>query len=418
MSTISSGSNSAARRLAAASFVVLCVLAAGVPAGAQVPGGSPPYGTLVGSGTITPLSPKLSFSDGPFAVPNPSAQGSILNLVVSAPTTPTCTATPTLPGGLLNANQCDFYNLTVSASALAASKNLQVVVAWPDTENPTDQSEFDLYVYDSAGNVVASAFSGNAAPRVATMPVPPDGTNYTVQVVPFNPEGFSYTATVQLIPKPIFTIPPPNPNAARFQTYLSPGGMGENAGEPSIGIDWNSNDPSLKHGTVNTGGVSFYQSGPNTLRISFDDCSSPAADAWDDVSTPLVQQFVFSDPIGWTDSTTGRVFSLDLIGFQGDSFMATSDDDGTTWLPAQGGGAPQGGDHETLGGGPYHAPIPNPAPVYPNAIYYCSQNIAPEAECSRSDDGGRTFGPGVPIYQTTDCVSSGSIHGHVKVGPD
>ncbi|HWC64896.1 MAG TPA: sialidase family protein, partial [Thermoanaerobaculia bacterium] len=273
-------------------------------------------------------------------------------------------------------------------------------------------------VYDAGGNVVASAFSGNSAPRVATMPVPPDGTNYTVQVVPFNPEGFSYTATAQLIPKPVFTAPPPNPAAARFQTYLSPGGMGENAGEPSIGIDWNANDPSLRHGTVNTGGVSFYQSGPNTLRISFDDCSSPAADTWDDVSTPLVQQFVFSDPIGWTDPMTGRVFSLDLIGFQGDSFMATSDDDGTTWLPSQGGGVPQGGDHETLGGGPYHAPIPDPAPVYPNAIYYCSQNIAPEAECSRSDDGGKTFGPGVPIYQTTDCVSSGSIHGHVKVGPD
>jgi hypothetical protein len=249
------------------------------------------------------------------------------------------------------------------------------------------------------------------------VPIPPDGTKYVVQVVPFNPEGFSYTATVQLVNKPTFTLPPPNPAAARFQTFLSPDGMAENAGEPSIGIDWNPNDASLKHGTVNSGGVSFFQSGPNTFRISFDDCSSPAADLWEDVSTPLVQQFVFSDPIGWVDSTTGRVFSLDLIGFQGDSFMATSDDDGADWLPAQGGGVPQGGDHETLGGGPYHAPL-TATPAYPNAVYYCSQNIVPEAECSRSDDGGTTFGPGIPIYQTSDCLASGSIHGHVKVGPD
>jgi hypothetical protein len=400
-------------------FLALAITAVfSAVASAQVPGGSPPYGKLVGSGTITPLNPRLTFSDGPFAVPNPSAQGSILNLLVSAPTTPTCTDTPSLPGGLLSSNQCDFFNLTTGASAVAATKNLQVVVSWPDANNPTDQSEFDLYVYDASGNVVAGSFSGNAAPRSVTMPIPPDGTNYTIQVVPFNPEGFSYTATVQLIAKPTFTVPPPNPAAARFQTYLSPAGMGENAGEPSIGIDWNANDASLRHGTVNAGGVSFFQSGPNTLRLSFDDCSSPAAHLWEDVSTPLVQQFVFSDPIGWVDPATGRAFSLDLIGFQGDSFMATSDDDGATWLPSQGGGVPQGGDHETLGGGPYHAPLPSPSPVYPNAIYYCSQNIAPQAECSRSDDGGRTFGPGIPIYQTTDCVSSGSIHGHVKVGPN
>ena len=55
--------------------------------------------------------------------------------------------------------------------------------------------------------------------------------------------------------------------------------------------------------------------------------------------------------------------------------------------------------------------------VYPNAIYYCTQNIEPEAECSRSDDGGLTFGPGVPIYQNvSQCI--GSIHGHVKVARD
>src|SRR4029077_9950103 len=101
------------------------------------------------------------------------------------------------------------------------------------------------------------------------------------------------------------------------------------------------------------------------------------------------------------------------------SFARYSDYDGNTTLPMQGGGAPAGPDHETLGGGPYNdaaLPPPPPHPTYPNAIYYCSQNIAGDAECSRSDAGGLTFGPGVPLFSVAQCT--GGIHGHVKVAPD
>ena len=34
---------------------------------------------------------------------------------------------------------------------------------------------------------------------------------------------------------------------------------------------------------------------------------------------------------------------------------------------------------------------------------------------ARSDDGGLTFGPGVPMWNITQC---GGLHGHIKVGPD
>src|SRR6185369_3100831 len=114
----------------------------------------------------------------------------------------------------------------------------------------------------------------------------------------------------------------------------------------------------------------------------FDDCSSPAGHTWEDVSTPFVQQFALSDPIGFVDHTTGRIFQLDLIGGQGNSFAAFSDDDGQTWTPMQGGGAPAGPDHETLGGGPFAAPLTrDPAgALYPNAIYYCSQDIVGNAQ--------------------------------------
>jgi hypothetical protein len=40
--------------------------------------------------------------------------------------------------------------------------------------------------------------------------------------------------------------------------------------------------------------------------------------------------------------------------------------------------------------------------------------VTPGATCGRSDDGGLTFGPAVPIYDGTQCSG---IHGHVRVGP-
>src|SRR6185436_13930001 len=52
--------------------------------------------------------------------------------------------------------------------------------------------------------------------------------------------------------------------------------------------------------------------------------------------------------------------------------------------------------------------------VYPNAVYYCSQDAA-VIFCARSDDGGLTFGPGIPAYNLTQCTN---LHGHVKVAPD
>ncbi len=96
--------------------------------------------------------------------------------------------------------------------------------------------------------------------------------------------------------------------------------------------------------------------------------------------------------------------------------MCYSDDEGRTWSPSQGGGLNSGVDHQTVGGGPYS---PNgvgalPTSTYPNAVYYCSQDVA-DANCASSHDGGVTFGPAVPMYSLLDC---GGLHGHVKVAPN
>lgn len=92
----------------------------------------------------------------------------------------------------------------------------------------------------------------------------------------------------------------------------------------------------------------------------------------------------------------------------------------------QGSGINSGVDHQTVGGGPYAknadgslkgGAIQKPgadAKIYPNAVYYASQDIG-VAEIARSDDGGLTFGVAVPMYDITQC---GGLHGHIKVAPD
>jgi hypothetical protein len=55
-----------------------------------------------------------------------------------------------------------------------------------------------------------------------------------------------------------------------------------------------------------------------------------------------------------------------------------------------------------------------PSPAYPNAVYYCSQDVA-FANCALSVDGGLTYGPAVPMYNLLQCAG---LHGHIKIGPD
>jgi hypothetical protein len=163
----------------------------------------------------------------------------------------------------------------------------------------------------------------------------------------------------------------------------------------------------------------MYQAGLSTFKAMFDDSTSPATATWSDVSANLTNgcpqgSTTSLDPILFTDHATGRTFESQLSGV--DSLTCWTDDDGATWNPSQGGGIPSGVDHQTLGGGPWSANGVGGLPLtdYPNAVYYCSQDIA-TAFCAVSRDGGTTFGAGVPTYSLLDC---GGLHGHVKVAPD
>ncbi len=357
---------------------------------------SPALASTPSSGALTDANPTLTYTAGPFLIPN---------VTDNVNGTPSCD--PTIP-----AEQCDTFALTVNVAAKDAStKRIKVTISFP-----ISAGEFDVFVFDSQGNLLGSDTAGGE-PSVATIPAV-SGT-YSIVVDPWNPLGQSFTATVSLEaipPQP----PPPTGIPPRFQVYPAPTSAGgaQSSGEPSISVDWNPNVASLKSGTVNQGGVAFFTANLNQFRLSFDDCSSPAAATWTDVSSP-VETVTTLDPIGLCDhfggSHPGRLFQSQLAGAT--SLLAFSDDDGATWLQSQGSGQPAGVDHQTLGSGPYNTaatPPPPPHPAYNNAVYYCSQDIA-TAFCARSDDGGLTFGPGVPIYNLTQCSG---IHGHVKVAPD
>ena len=361
---------------------LLGLLSAGVLAAGMLSGSGSAVASSPGEGTVSDSSTSVSWTGGPFVAPNTT--GTALDA-------PDCSAP----------QSCDDFTLHVSTPAgYGDTHSLKVDVTWPQTA-----ADFDVYVLDSAGNPVGQAAS-SADPEEVVLP-PTSGT-YTVRVVPFLPLGQSYSAKATLVDTPV----PPPPGTATppgFATYAAPKGLNQdvnNAGEPSIGSSWKT-------------GATMYQAYLSTYKVTFDDSVSPAKATWSDVSASAAkgcpQGGVASlDPILFTDHATGRTFESQLSGQ--DSLTCYTDDDGRTWQPSTGGGIPSGVDHQTIGGGPYSPNGVGPLPTssYPNAVYYCSQDIA-TAFCAASHDGGTTFGPGVPTYSLLDC---GGLHGHVKVAPD
>jgi hypothetical protein len=152
----------------------------------------------------------------------------------------------------------------------------------------------------------------------------------------------------------------------------------------------------------------------STFKVGFDAAN---AATWTDRSAGATNGCPLNgikslDPILFTDQQTGRTFESQLAGKT--ALTCYTDDDGQTWNPTSGSGINSGVDHQTIGGGRFSdKALAKPIGSYPNAVYYCSQDIA-DASCASSLDGGRTYGPAVPVYDLTQC---GGLHGHVKVDP-
>ena len=281
--------------------------------------------------------------------------------------------------------------------------NLVITTSWPNAAE-----DYDVYLLQGAAVIKDAASSSN--PEVIINDAAAGA--YTVRVVPFAVAGGTTTTVIELIEKPVAPPPPPPASGTpRYQVYSAPGEMGNSAGEPTLGAG--------KPSAGQPGGPTLYIAGLETLRVTWDDCSSPARPLWEDKSFATTS-VVTLDPILFTDVGAGRLSPARLLVSQlgpKTSFLAYSDTNGDSYLPSQGSGLNSGVDHQTVGGGPYRndsTPPPPPHPLYPNAIYYASQDVA-VAQLGRSDDGGQTFGPAVPMYNLTQC---GGLHGHVKVAPD
>src|SRR6266705_2575654 len=213
------------------------------------------------------------------------------------------------------------------------------------------------------------------------------------------------------------------PGTPRFFNYMSPQGVADSVGEPSVGSNWTREAVNHNHnvdGSINNipnGGTSLLFGGFSAAmaKVTWDDCSSPAGTTWE--NKPLLSANTprgFGDPILFTLHDTGRTFVAQLEGLTpAGATIDITDDDGDHFLPSDG-VIPSDIDHETLGGGPYHSPLPNPGPLYTDAVYYASQSVA-EARAFRSDNGGLVFSQAAtPMFTTADCQG---LHGHLKVSP-
>jgi hypothetical protein len=347
-------------------------------AGMAVALATPAQSATPASGSVTDTAPATSWAGGPYVVPNQTGVAG----------TPQC-GTP--------ATVCDDYALTVTVPAgYDATHQLKVSAAWPNTA-----ADFDLYVLDPAGQTVASSAS-SADPETVLLPAV--SASYTVRVVSFTPLGDTFTGTASLIALP--AVPPPSgATPPTYTTSAAPDSLpnAHNAGEPSIGYNPKS-------------GAAFLQAYTSTLKVAYD---STGAATWTDASATSANGCATGgttslDPILFTDRATSRTFESQLAGKA--ALTCYTDDDGASWHVTQGSGINSGVDHQTIGGGPYSAGGLGalPTSTYPNAVYYCSQDIA-DASCATSRDGGTTYGPAVPMYNLTQC---GGLHGHVKVAPD
>ena len=379
-------------------------------------------------------------------------------------------ATAPDPASCVVGVNCDNFTLTLSGAPgdwAGKKARIKVVATKPAS------SDFDLFIHKGTGKTpngiptgprVGSSATSSSDEEVTLDPAQQAiGTgDFTVQVVYFlvsagatyNGEASSITDVV-VGPTPTPTAPPLPPGTPRFVNHYAPPGVLEDAGEPTMGVNWRTENVSrpknvpgaqtfrnrnratgAENPVIPNGGTSLYYGGINSifLRANFDDCSSPASVDWGQI--PLLTANttrVFYDPILYTDHWTGRTFVGQEAGLTpAGSTLEFTDTDGDQMYQSEG-AAPSGGiDHQTVGGGPFHAPtpptvvtpliptsggspIPNPnATPYPNGVYYASQAIA-TATNETSLDGGFTFPVQSPLFFVTDCAG---LHGHIKTAED
>ena len=176
--------------------------------------------------------------------------------------------------------------------------------------------------------------------------------------------------------------------------------VGEDGPEPSIG--------------VTSSGCIFFIALEKVMR------SCDFGQTWEEVQGPECSPTT-SDPYGWVDPITDRVFGVQMIGLE-TSWICWSDDDGETWLgnPHDSGTTPLN-DHIKLATGPWTSSGYGAlgqitgSVIYETAVYYCYNKLA-GIFCFTSYDGGATFVAGGQIFGL--ATTNGGLHGAISTAPD
>src|ERR1043165_7042066 len=182
--------------------------------------------------------------------------GGTINPTATTPVTWTVTA---VAGGALNAPvgiggedlcqeglSCDTFTLTVGGTTADWSgKLIRVKIEW--TLPVTD---YDLYIHkdSNSGPLVGSAGRGATCPtdpltwEDTTIDPAITGTGvYTIHAVYYiatAADQYHGSATIEAKPAPQPTPSPSTDAAPRYQNYPAPPALGNSAGEPSIGVNW------------------------------------------------------------------------------------------------------------------------------------------------------------------------------------
>lgn len=368
--------------------VATAVAAAAVPANAATPS----------NGTVGPASGSSTSWDFAAVGPGVSSAGTVESACVPV--------------------YCDAYELQVSLPQddgtfyASHTATLHIEYTWQSAVD----NDMDVFAFapDGTESGPGTPDDTNANPGIEVLDIqnPASGTWVVESHVGITPVPTTAHAVATLTYSTVSVPPAPTPQAGDpgFSDASPPAGYEtadvlarQNAGEPSLGVDWKT-------------GAAMYMAGTQISRVTFDDGASPPKASWTDV-TPPQQSVVNEDAILFTDKDTNRTFATGLL--VAGSNASYSDDDGATWSPATF-PEPHSPDHESVASGPYASPAPATAGAtgYPHAVYYCSQNIeqAAGAFCGRSDTGSTIYNPSTEVFGAASPC--GSIHGHIKVAPD
>jgi hypothetical protein len=215
---------------------------------------------------------------------------------------------------------CDHFALTVDVAPSywsTATGGADVTISWGSSDN-----DFDLYIYDSAGNQVTSSAQGGTTSEQAFIPNA-SGT-YDVVVVPYTVTNSSYTGNASFVTG---AAPAGGDGGTAQRGFTAPLKLpgSDGFGEPSIVSGSGRLVVTAPNGLLTTATADQ----PSPLWISTNGGTSFQGPIY-----PL-DAGVFGEPLGGGDTDVvqdpfGNIFQTDL--WLGDTTTRVSTDGGQTWL--------------------------------------------------------------------------------------